>query len=346
MPKKVAKKPKVKDCRPKSSQRPGPGNVLQRGRRFQYTDGLTKQQRQKLRLKGLLPQIVPKPIKVGRTKTATIALPIQQIRANYGAEPPASLKNIFLPCAQSCRLQALARRVLEALAESKLPYMLDGGTLLGWARMQTLLPWDDDLDISIPAEKVADLKEIDWQTYGLSLAHGDLPGLWKLFFCDRHGSDLDLVSHLNGRVISGTKKAYRWPFLDVFEMRKDSRRQRHYVGKTKQMFPGFAMDADFTTRKATLHLQGQSLQTRVPRRYQSYLSAGYGPRWRTVAKLPDYDHRQSRMINRSPACKAASYKVGGEWSLKVMKNLIILIRDVFIFVVFITICAESCYCCL
>ena len=74
------------------------------------------------------------------------------------------------------------------------------------------------------------------------------------------------------------------------------------------------MDAEFTTKSATLRLQGADVQTRVPSRYAAYLSAGYGPRWRTIAKLPDFDHRQCRIVFRSAACKAANYEAGGEWS--------------------------------
>lgn len=40
---------------------------------------------------------------------------------------------------------------VERLDKHNVPYHLEGGTLLGIVRDQAILPWDDDLDISIPA---------------------------------------------------------------------------------------------------------------------------------------------------------------------------------------------------
>jgi phosphorylcholine metabolism protein LicD len=56
---------------------------------------------------------------------------------------------------------AIAERLLadvgRLLAESHVPYWLEGGTLLGIVREQRLLPWDNDLDISMKAEALPQL---------------------------------------------------------------------------------------------------------------------------------------------------------------------------------------------
>lgn len=284
---------------------------------------------------------LPCAILSGKTMGATIAAPVQRLEAFYGAEPPASLQSIFLPSIQAGALQSLTRLALLALGDAKVPYSLAAGTLLGWARLQTLLPWDDDVDLCIPKENLADLQNIDWgsrgqgaqshgdptvpsaegkvwcgASEGLNFLRGDLPGLWKIVFADRVPGDCVLIKHLNGRVVSGACKAWRWPFVDVFLMQIDSKTQRHYVGKSKQLWPGEAMDAAFTTRSADLQLGNATVHVQVPRCHARYLDDAYGADWRTRARLPDFDHRQDRMVFRSDKCKAAEYIVSPDWPLK------------------------------
>src|SRR5690349_80260 len=54
-----------------------------------------------------------------------------------------------------------ARKILFAvtglLDKYKIPYHLEGGTLLGIVRDRELLPWDHDVDISIPGQAAADV---------------------------------------------------------------------------------------------------------------------------------------------------------------------------------------------
>lgn len=45
----------------------------------------------------------------------------------------------------------LLMSVAKSLDKHNIPYHLEGGTLLGIVRDNAILPWDDDLDISIPA---------------------------------------------------------------------------------------------------------------------------------------------------------------------------------------------------
>lgn len=47
--------------------------------------------------------------------------------------------------------EALLFAVTSSLDKYDIPYHLEGGTLLGIVRDNGLLPWDDDLDISIPS---------------------------------------------------------------------------------------------------------------------------------------------------------------------------------------------------
>jgi len=52
------------------------------------------------------------------------------------------------------RAKRILYDVIELLDKYKIEYHLEGGTLLGLVRDKDLLPWDHDVDISIPKDKV------------------------------------------------------------------------------------------------------------------------------------------------------------------------------------------------
>lgn len=53
--------------------------------------------------------------------------------------------------------EKLLSNVGKLLDDAQIPYWLEGGTLLGIVREQRLLPWDNDLDLSIHAEHLPTL---------------------------------------------------------------------------------------------------------------------------------------------------------------------------------------------
>lgn len=60
--------------------------------------------------------------------------------------------------ARAERALAMLHRVTRTLESAGVTYWLDHGTLLGVIREQRLLPWDTDLDISVPASSLPQLK--------------------------------------------------------------------------------------------------------------------------------------------------------------------------------------------
>jgi lipopolysaccharide cholinephosphotransferase len=55
------------------------------------------------------------------------------------------------------------RDVVEVLESENIPYVLEGGTLLGIVRENRLLPWDNDLDITITREYGRKLLDARWK---------------------------------------------------------------------------------------------------------------------------------------------------------------------------------------
>ena len=206
----------------------------------------------------------------------------------------------------------LCKVAFAAFHEAGVRYAVNGGGLLGWARNGGLMPFDDDVDVVVPLEDQKQMQDFDWGSHGLTLVRGDLSGLWKLCFAKRVPGDLDLLNHLNGRSF-GTLKKWRWPFVDIFLMERHGS-TRHLVGACRKQWPNEKMDAAFDVKSVSLRLCGRAVSVKVPRAHAQYLNAAYGSDWRRFAKLPNFNHRDNRMVSRSQECKDALYHVGGVWA--------------------------------
>jgi len=54
----------------------------------------------------------------------------------------------------------MLKKVTNILDDNNIDYWLEGGTLLGVIRENRLLPWDNDLDISMKEEELSKLKKV------------------------------------------------------------------------------------------------------------------------------------------------------------------------------------------
>ena len=83
---------------------------------------------------------------------------IPEARIQFAPKSALSPNKTYRPFEDPPTLE-LARRMLEwiddLLRAARIPYFVDHGTLLGLFRDGDLLPWDDDLDLSVPQDHIA-----------------------------------------------------------------------------------------------------------------------------------------------------------------------------------------------
>jgi len=101
----------------------------------------------------------------------------------------------------------LMKKFVEITDNHNLKYWAIGGTLLGAVRDKGIIPWDDDLDVSMMSEEVVKLFAISDELknkYNLGITKWW--GGYKLY--DLDGSKIDNAD-------------YKYPFLDIFPMISD-----------------------------------------------------------------------------------------------------------------------------
>jgi len=180
------------------------------------------------------------------------------------------------------RRHAAALRMLHCvcrlLDEAAVPYVLEAGTLLGVVREQRLLPWDTDVDLTVPAEHVDALLALRSQ-------------LWRAGYRTR------LRPH---RVAQGPfavgmprllkVQTRRWGFfkgeslLDVFIKWREGDAYHWVVGDHEPLWK--QAPAAFYEQRARRHFDGYDFL--VPADAEGYLAYHYGPDWRTPVTTWDY----------------------------------------------------------
>ncbi len=167
----------------------------------------------------------------------------------------------------------ILRKTAQFLEKNNIPYLLEAGTLLGVVRENRLLPWDNDVDLTITDKHEQIL----------------LSKLWKLFFkrlrvrVKRYKQDAGPFEKGQVRIIKIT--GYKWLFfkgpiqLDIFLKRQQGAEYQWTVDVRNPVLKG--VPKHFYDELGRYTFDGREYS--VPKDYEGYLTCHYGD-WRTPVK--------------------------------------------------------------
>lgn len=176
--------------------------------------------------------------------------------------------------------------VLTAFLDNRhIPYHLEGGTLLGIVRDKDLLPWDNDMDISIPEKYVDELKSLKYELLrkGLRLTIR----VSKLNIGPFHEGDVYVfrIKPLFGYILNWFVPKFNNVVVDIF-VKKNNTEFTYWQAKGKLM----RVENRYYTTFQTVNFYGAELK--VPNHYLDYLTQKYGD-WSIPVK--DWDCSQNEL---------------------------------------------------
>ena len=174
------------------------------------------------------------------------------------------------------RMLSKVSRVLE---KEKIPYILEAGTLLGIVRENRLLPWDNDVDITITRQFESQLLKSLWKMRLLGLKVQAKYYDRDLKYFKKGELRIIKIKHKNPLKFFKTDV-----ILDIFIKRKIEQEYFWTVGikapvlkSVPEEFYDFHTQIDFKGKKYS-----------VPKDYEGYLENHYGKDWRIPVKEWNY----------------------------------------------------------
>ncbi len=176
--------------------------------------------------------------------------------------------------------------VCKILDNNNIPYIVDNGTLLGIVRENRLLPWDNDIDISINHEYLDKLIKIRYK-------------FWLAGYRTRiRRSKLDMPHFPKGsvRILKIQARWFifkRFSLLDIFIKKKIDHQYYWTMGIKNPVL--LSAPAHYYENLIRYEFDGYSYP--IPRDYDNYLTYRYGD-WRTPVKKFDFKHDDLAIIDR------------------------------------------------
>lgn len=169
-------------------------------------------------------------------------------------------------------LNNLFIKILQILEKHNIIYWIQGGTLLGAVRNKGIIPWDDDIDISILENDITKLESLksELNLINLDIVHA--------FFGYK-------IYDMNGKEIQKSYN-FKFPFIDIFVTKYDKNIIKYTSEKALSIWQNdyFTQDELYPLKK----YQFESYEVYGPNNPIPYLDRLY-PNWKTKA-MKTYDH--------------------------------------------------------
>ena len=188
------------------------------------------------------------------------------------------------------KLERKAKKMLKivcrTLDENNIPYTLEAGTLLGIVRENRLLPWDNDIDITITDDYLDKLISIRWKLWvagyrtRIRRSRKDMP-----YF---PAGSVRLLK-IQTRILLFFKGV---SLLDIFVKTKVDKKYYWTEGVKSPILK--SVPYHFHKNLTKISFDGYDYS--IPEKYEDYLAVRYGD-WKTPIKKYDYRKDDKAIVN-------------------------------------------------
>jgi len=177
------------------------------------------------------------------------------------------------------KVYKIARILSNFLRKHDITFWTSGGTTLGIVRHGGLIPWDDDIDICISEEELPRLLRLrpELRSAGCDLCQSN-SYVWKIF----HLTDSISIENVE----------YRYPFCDVFIMKRHKKKYKCNANKSIVMMTN-TLSLDVENREWR---NFGDLSLPVPVHAEDYLTRTYGEDWAYMGATHNISHNSRDIL--------------------------------------------------
>lgn len=173
----------------------------------------------------------------------------------------------------------LLKQIVEILDKFEIDYFLISGTLLGYARHNDFIPWDDDIDLVCDEKFLNHMSEIEKNNLNLNLFH-IYDNFVKICFNDR----CKLMSETSMKT---TDKKYFYPFVDLFLYKSDD---------TNLYFFDKTWDKQYFFPKQIVNFN--NINCSIPKSPDYFLKSNFGENYMLIYKSNCFNHKDDIEVEK------------------------------------------------